>query len=765
MTRKNWPIVLIAVLISLVLSGLWVHYWSFRQAATSLHESSQLIHHNLTTNFFEFYQNSLHDLSENRLIRNALIRRPAGNPSRVDELLTGASLANHADIVYLMDQRGKVIASSFWDDNKSLKGNNYQFRDYFAKALTNGNYIDAATGVTTQKKGIYFSRLVKTSEREKGVLVIKVGEHIFRQYLNELKFPASLVSPEGVIFISNQKNLEFTRLHDMDYPEISPEIHRQVYGGIRLQDLDSNFINAKLLYKSSIPMDPWQLAVWTESRIHPATILAGGIVWIVLSALLIMTFSFLQFRRTSASESQAQIQTILKLSKGVENSPAVVIITDKEGSIEYVNKKFTEITGYSVAEALGKNPRILKHGHQPDSYYKALWETITSGKDWNGEFENQSKDGRIFYENALISPIKNDQDEITHFIAIKEDITDKKRVNLEKQELQNQIFQAGKLASMGTMGAGIAHELNNPLTVIQAGAQQLLWQIKQGSLKEEELKTQIIRIENQALRMAKVINHMREFNRDAGSLPSELMDPHLLIENSLLLLTRQMELSNIQVELKKTHRLPWIKVNPVKMESVLQTVLVNAKDALEELPPNRSRRLIIKTCYDASVNEISIRVSDNAAGVPEEDLDRVFDPFFTNKPVGKGIGLGLTLAHTIMKEHEGNIDFQSQQGLGTSVTLTLPAATDPLDQPFNHKDKRMSEVSAEDVSSPETNEDEVEPIMDEIEESKKEKTELNELREIVVKEDESMTDDLEEPSTLSTAPEKNPKNPEEPLHP
>lgn len=127
------------------------------------------------------------------------------------------------------------------------------------------------------------------------------------------------------------------------------------------------------------------------------------------------------------TEKKKAEESLKKLSRATEQSPAAVIITDPDGNIEYVNPKFCEVTGYRPEEVLGKNPRILKSDKLPQSFYKKLWETITAGETWKGEFYNRRKDGRFFWENAVISPITNNRGEITHFVAVKEDITERKR--------------------------------------------------------------------------------------------------------------------------------------------------------------------------------------------------------------------------------------------------------------------------------------------------------------------------------------------------
>ncbi|MDU4962279.1 MAG: PAS domain S-box protein [Sporomusaceae bacterium] len=134
-------------------------------------------------------------------------------------------------------------------------------------------------------------------------------------------------------------------------------------------------------------------------------------------------------RPAAAARAQATAASqVQQLSAAVEQSPCSIVITDLEGNIEYVNPKFTAVTGYSSAEAIGQNPRILKSGHQPPELYRTMWDTIAAGNEWQGEFQNKRKNGSVFWELASISPIRNAQGQATHYLAIKEDITDRKQV-------------------------------------------------------------------------------------------------------------------------------------------------------------------------------------------------------------------------------------------------------------------------------------------------------------------------------------------------
>ena len=146
---------------------------------------------------------------------------------------------------------------------------------------------------------------------------------------------------------------------------------------------------------------------------------------------------------------QERTAELRKLSQATENSPASVVVTDKNGTIEYVNPTFSEVTGYSAAEAVGQNPRVLKSGDLPESFYKELWDTILSGKVWRGEFINKRKNGEEFWESASISPIMDEVGEITHFVAVKQDITDRKKMEVALRENQERVMQAAEISMFG----------------------------------------------------------------------------------------------------------------------------------------------------------------------------------------------------------------------------------------------------------------------------------------------------------------------------
>ena len=169
----------------------------------------------------------------------------------------------------------------------------------------------------------------------------------------------------------------------------------------------------------------------------------------------------LEQRRIEAEESQKKL---LQLSRAVVNSPTTILITDYHGRIEYVNPKFTELTGYSSEEAIGQTPNILNAGVQTKEFYSEMWETICAGKEWHGDFCNKKKNGDIYWERASISPIRDDQGNITHFVAIKDDVTEDKRVAAELLIAQEAAYAANR--SKSDFLANMSHELRTPLNSV-----------------------------------------------------------------------------------------------------------------------------------------------------------------------------------------------------------------------------------------------------------------------------------------------------------
>lgn len=241
----------------------------------------------------------------------------------------------------------------------------------------------------------------------------------------------------------------------------------------------------------------------------------------------------------------------------------------------------------------------------------------------------------------------------------------------ELKETQAQLIQAGKLAALGTLGAGVAHELNNPLTVVSAEADELIDAASAGDFNEELITVSAQNIKSHAERMRVIIDHIRQFARNDKNDGWRKLSVNEPIQDSLILLKTQLENTGVEVILNLDPNLPTIWGHHNKLESVFQNLMTNARDAFDQVRDDRHKQIVIST-YVGDDDQIVVKFRDNACGMPEHVATNIFNPFFTTKDVGRGTGLGLSIAHSNVKEHGGEIEAQSWEGDGTEFTIRFP---------------------------------------------------------------------------------------------
>jgi PAS domain S-box-containing protein len=390
------------------------------------------------------------------------------------------------------------------------------------------------------------------------------------------------------------------------------------------------------------------------------------------------------------------------LSQAVEQSSASVIITDTAGNIEYVNSKFVDVTGYSAQEVLGKNPRLLKSDETKPEEYAAMWKTISSGDEWRGEFHNRKKNGERFIESASISPIKSKEGITTHYVAVKEDIT-------ERKVMESQRSRAQKMESTGQLAAGIAHEINTPIQYIgdnlrfldeafgdttrlldayEAVVSFFVRQVTRApqqlkaldELKEdlyiEYLKEEVPQAIVQALegvaQVGRIVGAMKQFAHPgtAEKIPADL---NAAIESTATVARNEWKyVANLVLELDPD--LPPVPCLIGDISLVVLNMIINATHAIQEKlgeAPDEKGTITISTHVEDA--QAVIRVRDTGAGIPEHLQTRIFDHFFTTKEVGKGTGQGLAISHSVVHEkHGGYIRCESRPGVGTTFSIHLP---------------------------------------------------------------------------------------------
>jgi PAS domain S-box-containing protein len=364
-------------------------------------------------------------------------------------------------------------------------------------------------------------------------------------------------------------------------------------------------------------------------------------------------------------------ETIRRLSTAVGQSPAAVIITDPSGRIVYVNRKFTEITGYSSEEIVGENPRLLKSGKTSVEQYRQLWSTIQSGATWRGEYQNRRKNGELYWASATIAPVKDESGTITNFVAIQEDVT-------ETRSLEAQLRQAQKMEAVGRLAGGVAHDFNNLLTVITSYSQLLLEDMAAADPRRADLQE----IQRAAIGAAGLTRQLLAFSRQ------QVLEPRVLNLNEVLSAAGKMLQrligEDVALQLTLAPELGNVKADPGQIEQVIMNLAVNARDAMPD-----GGKLTIETSnidLEASYaaqhavvapgSYVLVTVTDTGSGIDEPTKARLFEPFFTTKEIGKGTGLGLATVYGIVKQSNGYIWVYSELGHGTSFKVYLPRVTD-----------------------------------------------------------------------------------------
>ncbi len=374
---------------------------------------------------------------------------------------------------------------------------------------------------------------------------------------------------------------------------------------------------------------------------------------------------------TDLTEQKAAEARLRKLSQAVQGSPASVVITDVDGRIEYVNPKFSETTGYTPEEVYGRNPRLLKAGDQPESFYRGLWETILSGGEWRGEFCNKKKDGELYWELASISPIRGEHGGITHFVAIKEDITERKHAAWELEQATRDAEAANQAKS--EFLANMSHELRTPLNAV-IGFSEVLQDGTFGELNDRQQRY-VGNILDSGRHLLALINDILDLSKvEAGKMELQLgdVDVSRTLFESLVFVqeSAQRHRIHLQTTLSDDVNASTVRADERKLKQILYNLLSNAVKFTADGGT-------VEIAGELRDEELRIRVSDSGIGIAPEHLQRVFDEFEQidssyAKPQ-QGTGLGLALTRRMVELHGGRIWAESEgEGKGSAFTFTIP---------------------------------------------------------------------------------------------
>ncbi len=403
--------------------------------------------------------------------------------------------------------------------------------------------------------------------------------------------------------------------------------------------------------------------------------------------------------RKHATEEHARLASI------IDQAAEIIIITDLDGFIEYVNPAFELVTGYKSDEIIGINYETLANGTDKGIFHKEIQSILKHGVTWSGQLAHRKKNGKFYNEEVSVLPIKDPSGTIINYVSIGRDVT-------EQLTLERQLRQAQKLESIGQLSAGIAHEINTPMQYVGDNTEFLSYSIEKildltkkygdlfqsvrdGEIKADKVKSvedalqetnieQISTMVDDAIkesleginRVVEIVKAMKDFSH-MGSGEKTVIDINKAIKSTVTIARNEWKyVSELETDLDSS--IPGVNCIPGEINQVILNLITNAAHTIgKQLGDKSAEKGLIKISTRLDGDWVEIRCKDTGTGIPLKIQDRIFDPFFTTKEVGKGTGQGLSIAHSVITEkHGGSITFETQQGKGTCFIVRLPLKSD-----------------------------------------------------------------------------------------
>jgi len=359
----------------------------------------------------------------------------------------------------------------------------------------------------------------------------------------------------------------------------------------------------------------------------------------------------------------AELELLKEFNESIVESINVgLLAVDLDGRITRLNSALEEIFSIARDEAVGKKVEELFAEDFADTLHQVLgpdgWQLRQTRQIY--KLHTATRAGRSLVLNIALAPLCADSNEQTGALVVFEDVT-------QRLHLEEQLQQRERLSSIGLLAAGVAHEVNTPLTGVSSYTQMLLNMLPENDPKHALLQ----KVRRQADRATDIVNNLLNFSRTGSASEFTAVDVHRVLDDTLQLLEPQLRRSQIEIVREYAKDLPQVHGNSVKLQQVFTNLILNARDSIA----NGSGRITLAT-QNGDDGLVMVEVADTGVGIAAEDVAKIYDPFFTTKGVGRGTGLGLAVTYGIVQEHSGHISVSSTPGLGTTFRITLPI-TDP----------------------------------------------------------------------------------------
>lgn len=345
---------------------------------------------------------------------------------------------------------------------------------------------------------------------------------------------------------------------------------------------------------------------------------------------------------------------------------AIVAVTDLKGVITHTNQMFCDLSGYTKEELIGNTHRIINSGYHGRHFFKEMWGTISKGIVWRGEVCNRAKTGHLYWVDTTIVPITDEDDCLSQYIAIRYDITSRKQAEASLEDERLRLIESEKMASIGVLSAGIAHELGNPLGAIRGRLEMLETTLNQPDFQTDFALLSVKKMIQSVDRMSKIIRGLKSSSRDGSRDEMQNYNLSQLVGDILELSVQKCAKSAVKVETRGFE-------SPIQMvgrETEIGQVIVNLfNNAFDAVKDRESSWIRVET--EIEDESVYLHVVDSGSGVDPEILPKIFDPFYTTKEVGQGTGLGLSICRSFAEGHGGRL-FYNQNKPHSCFTLQLP---------------------------------------------------------------------------------------------
>jgi two-component system sensor histidine kinase DctS len=630
--------------------------------------------------------------------------RDAALRDRANRFLEGVAQRAALSALYVMDDRGSTLAASNWAALTSFVGQSYRDRPYFTEARNGRTGTFYGVGLTTQIPGYFIAAPVREGGQGSvvGVVAAKLSLDSIASAWKLLREPILLSDARGIVFLGNVPDWLYRSTRPLTVMELEWLRYFKVYGeqlifepvpwqrepgdaesGRRVRATLGGKQRSLLAIDEKLDDFGWTLTVTTD---HQPVVAARRTAWalsaLLLLALLLGTLYWRQRERRHAEQRQArreleqrvhdrtrELQDARGYWQAMEDSLLVGMrARDLNGRIVYVNPALCEMLGYTAEELVGRMPPYpYWHPEDLDKHWRDN-EAVVTGKAALNGFESRvrHRDGHDVYTMVYTAPLLDASGKQSGWMSSVVDISAQKQAEERQRSQQAQLQKATRMLSLGEMASTLAHELNQPLMALSNFAVAARAFAEQGP--KELLVASLEDISAQATRAGEIVSRIRGFVRQrSGQLePCTLAE---VIASVQALIEPERRSRKARLELKLAPGLPPLRADRVLLEQVLLNLVLNSLQAAQHM--GAARRVVqIEARRDGEM--LLVRVADRGPGIGPEAMAHLFEPFFTSK--ADGLGLGLNICRTIIEGHGGHLGFENRSEGGAVFFFTLPIA-------------------------------------------------------------------------------------------